>query len=192
MTLFYCGCNPGIYIDITFIRHLCIYRIFKVYMFLEITCYVLFWKSSGLNLLLYCNAYVKNNAWVNVNNDFSVTREAICQWFSRTTKSRMKINGKSRHSRVSQKSLFTVTNVLFYFLHATLCPEHTIALKTIIHRSLRYCCYGRSFLIEHCNVTTVDRCQSRQNRHANVGSGIVTLYSSIVLARANWRKGNLY
>ena len=31
-------------------------------------------------------------------------------------------------SRVTQKSLFTVTNVLFYFLHAILCPEHTILL----------------------------------------------------------------
>ena len=27
-------------------------------------------------------------------------------------------------SRVTKKSLFTVTNVLFYFLHAISCPEH--------------------------------------------------------------------
>ena len=37
-------------------------------------------------------------------------------------------------SRVTQKSFFTVTNVLFYFLHAISCPEHTIPLKTIIDR----------------------------------------------------------
>ena len=33
--------------------------------------------------------------------------------------------------RVTPKSLFTVTNVLFYFLHAILCPEHTIPLKQL-------------------------------------------------------------
>ena len=33
-------------------------------------------------------------------------------------------------SRVTQKSLFTVTNVLFYFLHAILCPRtHNSAKK---------------------------------------------------------------
>ena len=40
---------------------------------------------------------IKNNAWVTVNNDFWVTSEAICQWFSRVTKSRVKIIGKSHH-----------------------------------------------------------------------------------------------
>ena len=34
-------------------------------------------------------------------------------------------------SRVTPKSLFTVTNVLFYFLHAIWCPEHTIPLKQL-------------------------------------------------------------
>ena len=29
------------------------------------------------------------------------------------------------------KSLFTVTNVLFYFLHAIWCPEHTILQKQL-------------------------------------------------------------
>ena len=56
---------------------------------------------------------IKNNAWVTVNNDFWVTSEAICQWFSRVTKSRVKIIGKSPHEW-PQKSLFTVTNVLFF------------------------------------------------------------------------------
>ena len=30
-------------------------------------------------------AYIKNNAWVTMNNEFWVTSEAICQWFSRVT-----------------------------------------------------------------------------------------------------------
>ena len=34
-------------------------------------------------------------------------------------------------SRVTQKSLFTVTNVLFYFLHAICCPEHSIPRKQL-------------------------------------------------------------
>ena len=32
-------------------------------------------------------------------------------------------------SRMTQKSLFTVTNVLFNFLHAIWCPEHPIPPK---------------------------------------------------------------
>ena len=65
-------------------------------------------------------------------------------------------------SRVTKKSLFTVTNVLFYFLHAILCHEHTNPLRTIIEGSFRHSCQGRPFLTEHCDVTTIDLW-----RHAN-------------------------
>ena len=57
--------------------------------------------------------------------------------------------------------------------------------ETIIDRSFRHCRQGRSFLIYHCDVTTVDLW-----RHAKRDTSIVTLYSSIVLACANWRKSN--
>ena len=50
-----------------------------------------------------------------MSNDFWVTSEAICQLFSRVTN-----EWKSLANRITQKSLFTVTNVLFYFLHAIL------------------------------------------------------------------------
>ena len=40
---------------------------------------------------------IKNNAWVTVNNDFLATSGVICQWFSRVTKSRVKIIGKTPH-----------------------------------------------------------------------------------------------
>ena len=40
---------------------------------------------------------IKNNAWVTMNNDFFVTSEAIRQWFSRVTKSRVKIIADSPH-----------------------------------------------------------------------------------------------
>ena len=88
---------------------------------------------------------VKNNAWVTVNNDFLVTSEVICQWFSRVTKSRGKFFGKSPHEW-PQKSLFTVTNLLFYFLHTILYLGHTGPLRTIIDCSFRYCRWGRCFL----------------------------------------------
>ena len=65
-------------------------------------------------------------------------------------------------SRVTKKSLFTVTNVLFYFLHAISCHEHTDPLRTIIERSFRHCCQARPFLTQHCDVTTIDLW-----RHAN-------------------------
>ena len=63
-----------------------------------------------------------------------------------------------------QTSLLMVTNVLFYFLRAILCPDLTIPLKTIINRWFRHCREGWSFLTYHCDVTTVD-----QWAHANVG-----------------------
>ena len=40
---------------------------------------------------------IKNNVWVTVNNDFFVTSGAIRQWFSRVTKSRVKIIAESPH-----------------------------------------------------------------------------------------------
>ena len=90
-----------------------------------------------------------------------VTSEAIRQWFSRVTKSRVKIIDESPHEW-QKKSLFTVTNVLFYFLHAISCHEYTDPLRTIIERSFRHCCQARPFLTQHCDVTTIDLW-----RHAN-------------------------
>ena len=105
--------------------------------------------------------YIKKNAWVTVNIDFL----SRVRWFGinfHVTKSRVKLIVESPHEW--QKSLFTITNVLIYFLHAILCPGHTILLKTIIDRWFRHCGYGRSFLTQHCDITTVNMW-----RHANVG-----------------------
>ena len=114
---------------------------------------------------------IKNNAWVTVNNDFLITSEVICQ-------------SLANHITSDRKSLFSVTNVLFYFLHVILCPEYTIPLKTIIDHWFRHCRQGRSFLTYYCDVTTVVT-RTRD-------SSIVTSYSSIVLARVTWRKGYLH
>ena len=70
------------------------------------------------------DASIKNNAWVTVNNGFG---------------SRVRRFANENHwqiaSRVTQKSLFTVTNVLFYFSHAILCPGTQNSAKNH-HRSL--------------------------------------------------------
>ena len=79
----------------------------------------------------------KNNAWVTVNNDF-LSRERrfgedFHEWRSH--------EWKSLPSRLTSEkiSLFTVTNVLFYFLHAMSSPKRTIPLKTITDRWFRHC-----------------------------------------------------
>ena len=59
-------------------------------------------------------------------------------------------------SRVTKKSLSTVTKVLFYLLHAISCNEHTNPLKPITERSFRHCYQGQSSLTEHCDVTAID------------------------------------
>ena len=72
-------------------------------------------------------------------------------------------------SRVTLKSLFTVTNVLFYFLHSIWCPEHTIPLKQLSIADFAIVAKGSLFWFS-----------------------ILASYSPIVLARANWRKGDLH
>ena len=53
-----------------------------------------------------------------MNNDFMVTIEAIRQWFSRVTRSLVKIIGESLHEW--PKSLFTISHTPCYFLQAIL------------------------------------------------------------------------
>ena len=67
--------------------------------------------------------------WVEITNKyFGAPSDVIWQLFSRVTKSPVKIIRKSHHEWAN-KILMTVTNVLFYFLHAFLCHEHTVPLK---------------------------------------------------------------
>ena len=104
--------------------------------------------------------YIKNNAWVTVNNVFlsQVRRfgNDFHEWRSH--------EWKTLPNRLTSdiKALFTVTNVLFYFLHGISCNEHTNPLKPIIDRPFRHCCQGQSFLTDNCDVTTIDLW-----RHAN-------------------------
>ena len=121
---------------------------------------------------------IKNNAWVTVNNDFWVTSEAIIF----TSNKVMSENDWQIASRVTQKVLITVTNVLFYFLHAILCPEHTLSIADIAIVT-KDGLFWLSIVTSPQLICDVTR---------TWGTGIVRSYSSIVLAGANWHKGDLY
>ena len=84
-------------------------------------------------------------------------------------------------SWVSQKSLFMVTNVLFYFLHAISFPEHTIPLKTIIDhwcRHLRtvfsdlvlWCHHGWSVMSHNRRVLALWRHIHQMLLHVQIGA----------------------
>ena len=114
-------------------------------------------RRNTLHDDMYSNE-IKNNAWVTVNNDFFVTSEAIRQWFSRVTKSRVKIIAESPHEW--QKIVIHGNECIILFLTRYFMSwTHKSA---IIERSFRHCCQGRPFLTEHCDVTTIDLW-----RHAN-------------------------
>ena len=116
-------------------------------------------------LLILCDdvgSEIKNNAWVTVNNDFFGHEWGDLPMIF-TSDEVTSENHWQITPLVTKNSLFTVTNVLFYFLHAILYLEHTVPLQTIIDRSFRHCRQGRSFLTWHCDVITVDLW-----RHANV------------------------
>ena len=83
------------------------------------------------------------------------------------------------HHEWQKNSLFTVTNVLFYFLHAISCHERTNPLRTITERSFRHCCQGWPFLTEHCDVTTIDLW-----RHANAKYW----YCDVIFVYCHWTR----
>ena len=84
-----------------------------------------------------------------------------------------------------KKSLFTVTNVLFYFLHAILCHEHTNPLSSSAHFAI----VAKGGLFLPSIVTSQQLiCDVMRTRN----TGIVTSYLFIVIARASWRKGDLH
>ena len=85
------------------------------------------------------------------------------------------ISGKSHHLW-PKNLLFTVTNVLFYFLHAILCPEHIIPLKQLSVADFAIVTKDDPFWLSIvmspqliCDITRT------------WGTGIGTLYASIVL-----------
>ena len=90
-------------------------------------------------------------------------------------------------SRVTHKSLFTVMNVLFYFLHAIWCPEHSIPRKQL--STADFAVVARDSLFWFSIVTSPQLICDVTRMY---DTSIVTSYSAIVLARANWHKGDLH
>ena len=111
---------------------------------------------------------IKNNPWVTVNNDFLVTSE-------------VKIMGKSPHEW-PKKSLFMVTNMLFYFLHAISCTEHTFRYK---QSSIAYFAIAAKDGLFWINIVTSSQliCDvMRKWRHIR----------RLFLHAQNWRKDDLH
>ena len=121
---------------------------------------------------------IKNNAWVTLNNDFWVTSEAICQSFWKSLANRFTSD---------QESLFPVTNVLIYFLYALYVLGHTPPLKQLSITDFAIVAkqglFGLSIVTSSQLICDVTR---------TLDTGIVTPNSSIVPARAYWRKGDLH
>ena len=130
--------------------------------------------------------YIKINAWVTVNNDFWVTSEAICQWFSRVTKSLVKIIDKSHHEWPKIVIHGNECFILFltrYFMSAN--TQFCLKPSSIAH----FANVTKDGLFWLRIVTSPQLiCDVTRTRYTS----IVTSYLSIVLARANWRKGDLH
>ena len=137
---------------------------------------------------------IKNIAWVTVNNDFWVTSEAICQWFSRVTKSRVKIivrhSWKSLANRITSDPKIVIHGneciILFltcYFMswNTQFCqkPSSIAYFATVAKDGL----FWLRIVTSPQLICVITRTRD---------TSIVASYLSIVLARANWRKGDLH
>ena len=121
-----------------------------------------------------------------MNNDFCITGEAICQWFSRVTKSRVKIIGKSHHEwpkMVIHGDKCIILFLIRYFIswtHNSAKNKPSIGHSAIVAKDGIFWLRIMTSSQLLCDVTRT------------WGTGIVSSYSSIVLARDNWRKGDLH
>ena len=140
-----------------------------------------YWATAITSML-----YIKNNAWVTVNSNFVVTSEVILQWFSRVTKSRVKIIGKLPHEWPQNhyswwRMYYYISNMLFHVLNTPFpYKQASISHFAMVTND------GLFWL----NIVTSSQliCDITRTR----GTGIVTSYSWIVLARANWCKADLH
>ena len=145
----------------------------------------IWWRHHGkFNWISRSFDDIYNNAWGIVNYDFWVTSHTICQWLSRVTKSRVKIIGKPHHEWLQNR--YSRNECIILFLHAILCPEHTIPLKQLSITDFAIVAKDGLFWL-----SIVTSPQLICDVMRAWGTGIVTSFSSIVLARVIWRKGDL-
>ena len=110
-------------VNVTFVTPL---HMMHIYRWIIIQILTFYFYQMVLPFCFYHIGYIKNNAWVTMKNDFWVTSEAICQWFSRVTKSRVKIIGKSHHewpkNRYSRwRMYYFISYMLFDVLNTQFC-----------------------------------------------------------------------
>ena len=146
----------------TILSILVIFPFFMIIKFITCSCTYLISMCFEDYHIKLCD--INNNAWVTVKNDFFGHEWGYLPMIF-TSDEVTSENHWQITSWVTKKSLFTVTNVLVYFLHAILYLEHTVPLQTIIDRSFRHCHQGRSFLTKHCDVITVDLWCHANARH---------------------------
>ena len=122
---------------------------------------------SVLIFIYVVQTNMKNNAWITVNNDFW----SRVRWFANE-------NLWQITSRVTlKKLLFTVTKVLFYFLHAVYVSNTQFRQKSSI---VHFAVVAKEDLFWLSIVTSPQLiCDGTRTR----GISIVTSYSPIVLAR---------
>ena len=136
---------------------------------------------SCISVFITVNSrYIKNNAWVTVNNDFWVTSEAICEWFSRVTKS----------NRITSDPKIVIHGnkcIILFLTRYFMSLEHTILLKTSL--IAHFATVAKDGLFWLRIVTSPELiCDVTLTRDTS----IVTSHSSIVVAHANWRKSDLH
>ena len=145
------------------------------------------WLRARLqHLHSYCTGDIKNNAWVTVNTDFwswvGWFSNDFHEWWSHEWKS------LANHLTSDQKIVIHGNEDIILFL---------TRYFYILNTPFRY----KQLSVAHfanvardglfwLNIVTSSQliCDVTRTR----GTGIVTSYSSIVLARANWRKGDLH
>ena len=125
-----------------------------------------------------------NNAWIAMNNDYEVTSEVLCpsfhEWRSHELKS------LKNHITSDQKIVIHGKECIIIFLTCNICSEHSIPLETTIDRS--FAIVAKEGILWLSIVTSRQLlCDVTWTR----GTSIVTSYSSIVLPRTNWHKGDL-
>ena len=145
------------------------------------------WLSARLKYLqCVSNGDIKNNAWVTVNNDFLSRVRRFGNDFHEWRSHEWKIIAESPHEW--QKIVIHGNECIILFLTRYFLSWTHKSAKNY-HRALIFAIVAKGGLFWPRIVTSPQMiCDVMRTRN----TGIVTSYLSIVIARANWRKGDLH
>ena len=121
---------------------------------------------------------IKNNAWVTVDNDFLVTSGVICQRFSRVTKSRVKIIGKSPHEwpkiviHGNECIILFLTRYFISRAHSSATNNHRslISLRTVFSDLTLWRHHSWSVTSRECEALALWRHIRRLFLHVQIGA----------------------